>query len=190
MMNLISLMQNNTLFLYVVLSFAVFEFLRIASCVIGMFYNYTDNKSEDNTQKPLIYDFTRKMKRYSLKIHKDDNFDEIYRDFKSYNKSKKEGKKFTYNYRIISAVKIITSEFREYYVITGNYYKKKLSFCFGTDEYYEDNNYGGVVIYNGTPMTVDEFINHKKFKFINKTILCHILNLYYSKFYGFNIYWH
>lgn len=138
-----------------------------------------------------ITNFTNRMKKFSKKIHKTEEFDDLFCDFSSYNKSKKEGKNFTYNYVIKNAVKIDIDN-KEHFVITGKYYNYNLSFIFGTKEFYDDYNYNGIVLYNGHSISIDRFIEMEGFKFINKKILCEILNLYYDKFDGFNdeAFWH
>lgn len=141
--------------------------------------------------KVKTVDYTNKMKRFSRKIHKTEGFDNIFQKYKSYNKSKKEGKNFTYNYLVRNAV-IINTEGREYFVMTGKYYNKNLSFIFGTDEYYENNDYNGCVLYRGKQMTVEKFMKKMYFKYLDEDSLCKILNLYYNVFRGFNdkAFWH
>jgi len=161
--------------------------------------NKNENENEDEcdcccrrAKKGIkIVDYTNKMKRFSYKIHKLKAFDDIFQQYISYNKSKKEGKNFTYNYRIRNAV-MIDDEDRQYFVITGSYHNNNLSFTFGTDEYYENNDYNGFVLYCGNIMTVNEFVDDFCFDYIDKKSMCDILNLYYDVFVGFNdkAYWH
>lgn len=151
----------------------------------------SESESESDNCVITTIDYTNKMKRFSHKIHKTKEFDDIFQEYKSYNKSKKEGKKFTYNYFVRNAV-IINKEDREYFILTGKYYNNNLSFIFGTNEYYDDNNYNGSVLYCGNPMTLDEFITEINFEYIDKISLCGILNLYYDVFDGFKdrAFWH
>jgi hypothetical protein len=129
------------------------------------------------------------MKKFSTKIQKERKFDDIFKQYQSYNKSKKEGKNFTYNFDVRNAVAITISD-KDYFVITGKYHSKNLSFIFGTDEYYENNSYNGRVLYDGIPTSVENFV--EKFHYIDTEIMCCILNLYYDKFKGFNdkAFWH
>lgn len=138
-----------------------------------------------------IVDLTNKFNNFTRKIHKTKKFDDIFKQYKKYNKIKKEGKNFTYTYSVRNAF-VITIDDRDYFEISGKYHGKNLKFTFGTNEYYEDNNYNGQVLFNKNIMNVADFVEQQNFKYIDDEIMCDILNVYYDKFHGFNdkAFWH
>lgn len=149
-----------------------------------LIYFITQPQKQKETKKIFI-DFTKKMKKLSRKIHKCKKFNEVFCGPGSYNKSLKEGKKFTYNYFVSSATKVIVGD-NDYFVIIGKYFNNDLNFVFGTNEYYNDNKYNGFIKYKGEMVTVEQFINLINFKYLNVKMFCNILNVYYDVFSGFN----
>jgi hypothetical protein len=137
-------------------------------------YSRTIQKNSDleisHKNMKCVEDFTNRVKKISKKIHKSEEFDKIFHDCKSYNKCKKEGKNFLYKYMIFNSTQIVFNN-EDYYVITGKYYGKILSFIF------EKNSDVGIV-YNGHYIYIDTFIEMENWRYIDGKIFRNILNLY------------